>query len=69
VFSVLSRVDMPVRTTSTSWCGFNPKRSLLDQVAFQQELEELLGRPVDVVVEGGLNPYLEQQILAEAVPL
>jgi predicted nucleotidyltransferase len=44
-------------------------RSLLDQVGLQQELEELLGRKVDVVVEGGISPYLEQRILAEAVPL
>ena len=46
-----------------------PGRSLLDQVAFQQELEDLLGRPVDVVVEGGISPYLEPYIRAEATPL
>jgi predicted nucleotidyltransferase len=45
------------------------KRSLLDQVGLQQELEELLGRKVDVVVEGGISPYLEDRILSEAVPL
>jgi predicted nucleotidyltransferase len=44
-------------------------RSLLDQVGLQQELEELLGRHVDVVVEGGISPYLENRILSEAVPL
>ena len=44
-------------------------RSLLDQVGLQQELEELLGCKVDVVVEGGLSPYLEERILSEAVPL
>jgi predicted nucleotidyltransferase len=44
-------------------------RSLLDQVGLQQELEELLGRKVDVVVEGGISPYLEERILSEAVPL
>lgn len=44
-------------------------RSLLDQVALQQALEELLGRPVDVVVEGGISPHLERRILAEALPL
>jgi uncharacterized protein len=44
-------------------------RSLLDQVGLQQELEELLGRRVDIVVEGGISPYLEGRILAEAVPL
>jgi uncharacterized protein len=44
-------------------------RSLLDQVGLKQELEDLLGRNVDVVVEGGISPYLEERILAEAVPL
>jgi predicted nucleotidyltransferase len=44
-------------------------RSLLDQVGLQQELEEVLGRKVDVVVEGGISPYLEKRILSEAVPL
>lgn len=46
-----------------------PGRSLLDQIGLKQELEELLGRSVDVVVEGGISPYLEERILAEAVPL
>ena len=44
-------------------------RSLLDQVGLKQELEELLDRRVDVVVEGGISPYLEERILSEAVPL
>lgn len=44
-------------------------RSLLDQVGLKQELEELLGQRVDVVVEGGISPYLEGRILSEAVPL
>ncbi|MFH0766109.1 MAG: nucleotidyltransferase, partial [Calditrichota bacterium] len=35
----------------------------------QQELEDLLGRKVDVVTERGLNRYLREGILAEAVPL
>ena len=41
----------------------SPGRSLLDQVGFEQELEELVGRPVDVVAEGGISPYLETEIL------
>lgn len=44
-------------------------RSLLDQVGLKQDLEALLGTSVDVVVEGGISPYLEARILAEAVPL
>jgi uncharacterized protein len=44
-------------------------RSLLDQVGLKQELEELLGTSVDIVVEGGISPYLEERILSDAVPL
>jgi hypothetical protein len=44
-------------------------RSLLDLVAFWQDLEELLGCRVDVVTDGGISPYLRDHIYAEAVPL
>jgi predicted nucleotidyltransferase len=44
-------------------------RSLLDIIGLEQELEELLGRRVEVLTVGGLSPYLERQILAEAAPL
>ena len=44
-------------------------RSLLDLVGLWQDLEELLGRRVDVVSEGGLSPHLRGRILSEAVPL
>ncbi len=33
------------------------------------DLEELLGRPVDVVTEDALHPLLRDRILREAVPL
>jgi uncharacterized protein len=48
---------------------FEPGRSLLDQAGFELALEKLLGCRVDVVVEGGISPYLEAEILREAVPL
>ena len=44
-------------------------RSLLDLVGFWQDLEELLGCPVDVITDGGVSPYLRERIYAEAVPL
>ncbi len=47
----------------------DPDRSLLDQVGLLQALEELLGRRVDLVVDGGVSPYLREQILAGARPL
>jgi hypothetical protein len=33
------------------------------------DLEDLLGRRVQVVTEKGLNPYLRDRVLREAVPL
>ncbi|MCZ7646114.1 MAG: nucleotidyltransferase family protein [Planctomycetota bacterium] len=33
------------------------------------DLEELLGREVDIVVEGGESPYLRARIHAEAIPV
>jgi predicted nucleotidyltransferase len=44
-------------------------RTFLDLVAFWQDLEELLGCRVDVLTDGGISPYLEEQIYSEAVPL
>jgi uncharacterized protein len=43
-------------------------RSLLDLIGFWQDVEDLLGRKVDVISEGGVNPYLRERILGEAVP-
>src|SRR6266496_4276498 len=44
-------------------------RTLLDLVGLWQDLEEALGRRVDVVSEGGLSPHLRDRILREAIPL
>lgn len=44
-------------------------RSLLDLVGLKQDLEDLLHRPVDVVTEKALSPYLRERVLSEAIPL
>lgn len=44
-------------------------RDLLDLIALEQELAEALGRPVDVVTDDGLSPYLKERIQREAVAL
>jgi predicted nucleotidyltransferase len=33
------------------------------------DLQDLLGRPVEVVTENGLNPLIRERVLEEAVPL
>lgn len=43
--------------------------SSFDFVRFQQLVEEILGRRVDLVDDGGLDPRLDEDIRREAVPL
>jgi predicted nucleotidyltransferase len=69
VFGSTARGEESARSDIDLLVELEQGRSLLDQVGLQQELEQFLKRPVDVVIEGGLSPYLEERILAEAVPL
>ena len=43
--------------------------SLLDLIAAKQDLEDLLGRSVDVVTARSLNSYVRDSVLNDAVPL
>jgi predicted nucleotidyltransferase len=47
----------------------NMEGSLLRRIAFMQDLEDLLGRKVDVVTEKSIHWYVRESILKEAVPL
>jgi uncharacterized protein len=49
--------------------GVEPGRTLLDVIALEQDLHDLLGRKVEVLTDGGLSPYLQQEILSEAASL
>ena len=49
--------------------NFEPGRSLLDHVALMQDLEDLLGRKVDVVSEKAIHWYIRDRVLKEAKPL
>ena len=44
-------------------------RTLLDQIALWQDLEDLLGCKVDVVTESALHHAIRERVLREAVPL
>ena len=48
-----------VGPTTSSWF---PAGLILD-------LQEILGRPVEVVTEKSLNPYIREHVLREAAPL
>ncbi len=44
-------------------------RSLLDLGGLVMELQELLGRSVDVVTEKGLRDSIRERVVKEAIPL
>ena len=46
-----------------------PDRDLLDLIAFKLDVEDILGRRVDVLTEAALSPYLRAGVLAAAMPL
>jgi predicted nucleotidyltransferase len=46
-----------------------PRRTLLDRIGLMQDLEDLLGRRVDVVTEKALHAYIRSEVLKQAVPL
>ena len=46
-----------------------PESTLLDLVAIKQDVEDLVGCPVDVVTEAAVSPYLREEVLKTAVPL
>ena len=48
---------------------FEPGRTLLDRIGLMQDLEDLLGRKVDVVTEKALHRMIRQQVLEQAVQL
>jgi predicted nucleotidyltransferase len=46
-----------------------PEASLFDHIALMQDLEELLGRKVDVVSAGAVHWFIRDRVFADAKPL
>ncbi len=69
VFGSIARNEATPQSDLDLLVKLKAGRSLLDLVALKQELEDLLGRQVDVVTEAALSPYLREQVLREAVSL
>ena len=69
VFGSVARGDDHSDSDLDLLVDVEPGRTLLDVIALEQDLQELLGRRVDVLTEGGLSPYLQERILAEAASL
>ncbi len=44
---------------------FSKPKDLLDLVRIEQEFSERFGRPVDLVTEKGVSPYLRERVMGE----
>jgi hypothetical protein len=69
VFGSVARGEAGPESDVDFLVDMEPGRSLLDHVALQQDLEDLLGREVDVVSQRALHWYIRDRVLKEAVPL
>ena len=49
--------------------AMEPDRSLLDRAGLLLDLQEILGRKVDVATERGLRPRVRESVMRDAVPL
>jgi hypothetical protein len=69
VFGSVARGEAGEESDVDFLVELEPGRSLLDHAALKVELEEFLGRSVDVATVRGLKPRVREHILAEAVRL
>jgi predicted nucleotidyltransferase len=69
VFGSVARGEVDEQSDIDFLVELEPGRTLLDLGGLQYDLEQLLGRRVDVVTERGLKPRIRERVLREAVPL
>lgn len=69
VFGSVARGDSGPLSDIDFLVEMEPGRSLLDLGGLVTDLQELLGRHVDVVTERGLKARIRTRVLKEAIPL
>lgn len=69
IFGSVARGEATAESDVDFLVELEPDRSLMDHAALMLDLEELLGRRVDVATERGLKPSFRERILEEAVRL
>lgn len=69
IFGSISRGEAVEGSDLDLLVDFEPGASLLDTIGLQQNLEDQLGIPVDVVTVKALHPLILDRVLREARPL
>lgn len=69
VFGSVARGEATPESDVDLLVSFHPGASLFDLSALWQDLQDLLGRDVNVVSEGGMNERFRQRIARDIVAL
>jgi predicted nucleotidyltransferase len=69
IFGSVARGEAGPNSDLDVLVDLQPGRSLLDLGSFLMDLQDLVGRKVDVVTEDSLHWYIRDRILQEAEPL
>jgi predicted nucleotidyltransferase len=69
IFGSVARGEADDKSDVDFLVEMDEKTSLMDHAALQVELEELLGRKVDVAPEDCIRPKMKDRVLKEAIPL
>jgi len=69
VFGSIARDEATPASDVDLLVNMDAGRSFLDLCALGDDLEDLIGRKVNVVTEPGISRFLRARVLGEAVPL
>jgi uncharacterized protein len=69
VFGSVARGETGPESDVDFLVDLDPDRTLLDLGGLLMDLQDLLGRKVDMVTEKGLHWYIRDRVTREAVPL
>ena len=69
IFGSAARGDATPDSDIDFLVEMEPNRGLFEQAAMMLELQDLLGRDVDVVTVVGLRDRIRQRVLGEAIPV
>lgn len=69
VFGSVARGDADESSDIDFLVRMSPGRSAFDIGGLLMDLQDLLGRRIDVVTERGLRPRMRERVLREAIPV
>jgi uncharacterized protein len=69
VFGSVARGEATLESDIDLLVRFRTPKSLLDLVRIERDFAERLGRPVDLVTEASISPYLRDRIRSDLRPL